>query len=168
MFNVRCSTFFLSPMNDLRYAFRQLLKNPGFTAVAVLTLALGIGANTIVFSVVNALMFRPLPFANPDELFAIRHKDPKGDLLDYGLDYWKFRELRAHPCHSADLIAFGYLYVKWAGSDREREVRGEIVSGNYFSALGITAAVGRTFSVEEDQTPGAHPVAVVSHRFWQQ
>src|SRR5436309_16035819 len=61
-------------MNDLKFASRQLLKNPGFTAVAVLTLALGIGANTIVFSVVNALMFRPLPLANPDELFASRHK----------------------------------------------------------------------------------------------
>jgi len=155
-------------MNDLRFAFRQLLKNPGFTAVAVLTLALGIGANTIVFSVVNALMFRPLPFENPDELFAIRHKNPKGELSDYGLDYSKVRELRAHPCQSAELIAFGYLYLKWAGNDREREVRGEIVSGNYFSTLGIPAAAGRTFSTEEDQTPGAHPVAVVSHRFWQQ
>src|SRR2546428_12153819 len=77
------------------------------------------------------------------------------------LDYSKVRELRAHPCQSPELIAFGYLYLKWAGNDREREVRGEIVSVNYFSTLGIPAAAGRTFSTEEDQTPGAHPVAGV-------
>src|SRR5437016_3578539 len=80
-----------------------------------------------------------LAIENPDEWFAIRHKNPKGELSDYGLDYWKFRELRAHSCQSAELIAFGYLYLKWTGNDREREVHGEIVSGNYFSTLGIPA-----------------------------
>ncbi len=150
---------------DLRYGARMLLKQPGFTLIAVVTLALGIGANTTVFSLINAVVFRPRPVAQPEqlvELYSGRAQQPYHNSA-YP-DYLLFREQSEV---FTGLAAYGIRQFKLGGVDDVEEVWGEAVSGNYFDVLGVKAASGRTFLPDEDRTPGAHPVAVISHGLWQ-
>jgi predicted permease len=144
---------------DLKYAARMLAKNPGFTAVAVLTLALGIGANTAIFSVVNALLLRPLPLVHqPGELA----------YLSRSYSYPSYEFLRDHNAVFSGLFAQGGTMSLNLNAGGEPElVTGELVTANFFSVLGTPAARGRTFLPEEDHNPGAHPVAVLSHGLWQ-
>jgi len=156
-------------MNDLKFAVRQLLKNPGFTAVAVLTLALGIGANTAIFSVVNAVLLRPLPFKDPDKLVAVWERYPeKGN----------FRNLTA-PANFADwksqnevfegIAAFDTFYmraVNLSGGMEPERVSAVTVSANLFDVLGIRPFLGRSFAAD-DEIPGQHEVVIVSHSLWQ-
>ena len=153
-------------LQDLRYAFRHLARNPGFTAVAVLSLAIGIGANTALFGVVNAVFIRDYPFHEPDELVriftAVRGRDPHGstaypDVLD-------MRDL------DDVFSAVGTFDVFFSGVDLEDEtvrVIGETLSQELVSTLGIEAAVGRTFLPEEDETPGTHAVVMLGYGFWE-
>ncbi len=153
-------------MNDLKFAFRMLMKNPGFTAVVVLTLALGIGANTAIFSAVDRLLVRPLCVERPGNLATVGF-DAGGNLGEefcYPI-YRAYRE--ANSCFTG-LIAYRPLSLNVAADERAERIEGMVISGNYFSVLGVTPAVGRTFLPEEDQTPGTHPVAVISHRLWRQ
>ncbi|HEX8091373.1 MAG TPA: ABC transporter permease [Blastocatellia bacterium] len=152
-------------LQDLRYGFRMLIKRPGFTAVAVLSLALGIGANTAIFSFVNAVLLRPLPVAAPDELmfvFSGRAESPYSvsSYPDY-VDYRDRNEV------FSGLAAYSGLSVSMATGDEAEAVSGAIVSGNYFDVLGVKFAQGRAFLPEEDQTPGERPVAVISYKLWQ-
>ncbi len=153
--------------NDLRYAFRQLLKNPGFTAVAVLTLALGIGANTAVFSLVDAILLRPLSgVADSDRLVAVYTSDYSS--TRYGTSsYPDYVDYRDRSEAFSGLAAYVDMSVNLrAGSETER-AQGALVSGNYFLVLGVNTRLGRPLLPEDDKNLGAHPVAVVSYEAWQ-
>ena len=149
---------------DLRYGFRVLRASPGFTAVAVLSLALGIGANTSIFSVVNAALLRPLPVTDPDRLMFVYN----GSVTDpYSVSsYPDYVDYRDKNEVFSDLLTYSSITMSARADEQTDLLSGSIVSGNFFDALGVRAALGRTFLPEEDATPGTHPVAVISHGLW--
>jgi putative ABC transport system permease protein len=155
---------------DLRYALRGLLKSPGFTGAAVLSLAIGIGANTAIFSLVDAVLLRQPPVDDPDRLVGLHTFNshaPYGNPYSWTFfgDYLYYRD---HNDVFSGLIAFcQYREVPMRQGEQVESVRAEVVSGNYFSVLGVKAFLGRAFFSEEDKTPGTHPVAVVSYSLWQ-
>jgi putative ABC transport system permease protein len=151
---------------DLLYGVRMLRKKPGFTAVAVLTLALGIGANTAIFSVVNAVLLRPLPYAQPDELVAIYNTI--GGETRWSLSPRAYLNLKSHDSISTDVAALsnkGWPANFTNGGEPER-LQGFQVSANLFPLLGIAPQQGRAFLSEEDR-PGKNRVVVLSHELWQ-
>src|SRR5262249_31520305 len=159
---------------DLRYGARMLVKQPGFTLIAVLTLALGIGVNTALFTVFDAFMLKPLPVKDPDSLVSFSGVDRNGgrrQLFSY-LDYLDYRDrnttLTELVAWSKTAIALGEAQVGRDNLSVEEanHIFGEIVSANYFAALGAEMDLGRGFLPEEDRTPGASPVIVLSHQFW--
>jgi putative ABC transport system permease protein len=150
---------------DLRYSFRMLLKSPGFTAVAVLSLALGIGANTSIFSLVNALLLRALPVSEPDRLVYLFNGSRNSPYSTSS--YPDYVDYRDHNEVFSDLAAFSNISVSLASPDQTDLITGSIVSGDFFPMLGVGAQVGRTLLPDDDKTPGAHPVAVISHNLWQ-
>src|SRR5947207_3734791 len=156
-------------MNDLKFAFRQLLKHPGFTTVAVLTLALGIGINLMLFAFFNVLLFRPRPVRAPYELWAIRPANGNGQPLDYGVNLCRpyYDEIRRNNRLFDGIIGYATVTPKFRTQDGAEMVTASLVSGEYFNFLGVVPAQGRAFSAEDDK-PGASRVAVLSHRFWQQ
>src|SRR5689334_18248156 len=149
---------------DIRYGVRMLLKKPGFTLVAVLTLALGIGANTAIFGVINAVILRPLPYAEPERIIRMYGKFSQGnrastsppDFLDYRAQNRTFEEFAAFLSHSFNLTG---------GAEPER-IFGADVTTNFFQALGIKPVRGRSFTPEEEQE-GRAQVAVISESLWQ-
>ncbi|HZI94751.1 MAG TPA: ABC transporter permease, partial [Patescibacteria group bacterium] len=153
---------------DLRYGVRMLARDPGFTIVAVLALALGVGANTSIFSLVNAFFLRPLPVEDPSSLAWVTAREPETartinpSYPDY-LDYIESDEGRQV---FSGLAAYHNAPFALAGDGQPERVQGQIVSGNYFAVLGVKAALGRVFTAAEDQVPGAAPVAVISHGLW--
>ena len=149
-------------IKDLRFGIRGLLKRPGFTAIAVLTLALGIGANTAIFSVVNATLMQPLPVHDPERLVFV-FNGPAGSVFSYP-DY---AALRDQNNVFDGLLAWGGIAASLNSNDQTDLVNGAIVTGNFFEVLGVRAQLGRTISSEDDKTPGAHPVAVISQGLWQ-
>jgi len=148
--------FFETLLYDLRFAARMLRKNPGFTLVAVLTLALGIGANTAIFSVVNAVLLRPLPYAHPQELITLRSFNSWPDLYDIQQQSRSLEKIGAYANWQFDLL----------GNGEPEQVQASLVSLDLFDTLGVPPALGRTFSTTDDQLNGAR-VAVVSYGFWQ-
>src|SRR6266550_3327922 len=154
-------------VQDVKYSVRVLLKSRGFTAVAILTLALGIGANAAIFSLVNAVLVRPLPVEEPDKLVEIFTSSSSGDPWSRS-SYPDYLDLREQKNTFSGVIAYSNIpfNLSTGGGEAER-VNGAIVSGNYFSVLGVPSYLGRAFLADEDQTPGAKPVAVISHRLWQ-
>ncbi len=154
-----------SLIKDLRYGARMLLNNPGFTAVSVLSLALGIGINTTIFSVINAVMLRPLPVMEPDQLVEVYTSDSEG--YPYStFSYPDYRDVRAESDVFSGLIAGELTFYHFSREDVTEMVFGEVVTGNYFDVLGIQASLGRMFRPEEDRIPGTHPVTVLGHGFW--
>ena len=149
-------------IKDLRFGIRSLLKRPGFTAIAVLTLALGIGANTAIFSVVNATLMQPLPVHDPERLVFV-FNGPSGSVFSYP-DY---AALRDQNNIFDGLLAWGGIGASLNSNDQTDLVNGAIVSGNFFEVLGVRARLGRAISSDDDKTPGAHPVVVISDRLWQ-
>jgi predicted permease len=151
-------------LQDLRFAFRVLRKSPGFTAVAVITLALGIGANTAVFSIVYGVIFRPLPYPQPQQIVQLTESSPRGtDEEDVTSQELQFLEQRS----SAFQYLAGYTvqgYNLGAGSKTER-IKGLPVSADYFHVLGIKPFLGRDFLPEENRGAGAH-VAILSYGIW--
>lgn len=145
---------------DLRYAFRRLKNNVGFTTVAVLSLALGIGANTAIFSLVNATLLKRLPVEHPEELAYVIGGSG-------AMSYPDFSEIRANGTVFTALAAWGGITGSLGVGEESNLVVGAIVTGNYFSVLGVKAALGRVITENDDRTPGAHPVAVISHHLWQ-
>ena len=165
-------------LQDFRYALRQLRKAPGFTLTAVLTLALGVGANAAIFSLINAILLRSLPVGNPGQLYRIGDNDNccvwGGLQADWGLfSYPLYEYLRDHTPQFESIAAFQSwgglaLSVHPAGSDAPTQTQyGEFVSGNYFSTLGVPAFAGRMMTAADDHK-GAAPVVVISYRLWQQ
>src|SRR6267154_2431210 len=159
---------------DVRYALRILRKSPGFAAVAVLTLALGIGANTAIFTVINAVMLRALPVQRPQQLVTVGDPakvyswgtgTPRTDAFSYPL----YREVRDHNDVFSSLLAssnLGNLRITIEGGPET--VRGRLVTENYFQTLGVEALRGRTFMPDENRIPGGDPFLVISYGYWQQ
>jgi putative ABC transport system permease protein len=148
---------------DLRYGVRTLAANPGFTATAVLSLALGIGANTAIFSIINALMLRSLPVPDPQTLVQIEESG------NPGLTNPLWEQIRDHQPGFAGALAFDSDRFDLSDGGESRFAEGLYVSGSYFQVLGVPAAMGRTFTTEDDRHGGgtAGPVAVISYSFWQ-
>jgi len=151
--------------NDIRYALRVLGKSPGFTAVVVLSLALGIGANTAIFNLFNAFLLRPMPVDQPDRLVAIYASTPSARAED--MSYWQMLDLRKQDTGLSDLIGFTGYPASVTDGDKPEAIWSEIVTGNYFSGLGVRPAIGRGFLPDEDRVPGERPVCVISSKFWQ-
>src|SRR6266516_3293283 len=158
-------------MSDLRFAFRQLLKNTGFAAAAVLTLALGIGANTAIFTVINALLLRSLPLSNPEELMQVVTRSGSSDVNSFSDPFYKMLRDDGHSL--SGLFAAGgvgerdQLIVPGAGDAETEFVHGQAVSGNFFSVLGVSAMIGRTLTPADDQAGDPQAVVVISHSFWE-
>ncbi len=159
---------------DVRYGARMLAKNPGFTLIAMLTLALGIGANTAIFSVLNQILLRKLPVRDPNELVLLRSPGPKqGHVWSDGDDseifsYPLYKGLSGNTSVFNGVIACYQFSASLADNGRTDRAYGELVSGNYFQTLGVRASLGRPLTPEDDQVPGAHPVVVLSHGYWTQ
>jgi putative ABC transport system permease protein len=151
---------------DLRYGLRMLLKNPGFTLIAVLTLALGIGANTAIFSVVNVLLFKPLPYPGSERLMQLYKFNTAREREYPQWEYPKFEMLRDQNRLFDLVAAFQDTSATITGDEEPERVNFEFVSASYFPLLGLSPVIGRTFSAEEDRTPGAHPVAVIGNGLW--
>lgn len=157
--------FFETLAQDLRFAVRILRKNPGFATVVVLTLGLGIGANTAMFSLVDALMLRQLPVARPQELVRLRTIVPRGS--DDNFSYSAFQQFRDRGTRVGDIIAASVTRSIRATVDGEGEVLNrKTVSGNYFAVLGVRAVAGRTLTAGDDNFGAGPAVTVVSHRYW--
>jgi putative ABC transport system permease protein len=152
---------------DLRYALRNLARNPGFAAVAILSLALGIGANTAIFTIFNTILLRPLPYPQPGRLVAIQEIVPK--LASFGpalpANAWHFREWRQQNHSFRQLAPLSGLNFALTSAGEPERVNGARVSASLFPMLGIQAALGRTFREDEDQ-PGHDHVVVISDRLW--
>ena len=164
---------------DLRYALRQLRKSPGFAAVAVLTLALGIGANTAIFSLLNAVLLRELPIREPQQLTLLGKGTWRGSQDDLPDRSWQlfsypfFREFRQRNEAFSDVATIDSILFTTHGrvgeSSSLEKVAVELVSGTYFNVLGVSVnpVFGRVLTEADDRIPGGHPVAVASYSWWQ-
>ena len=150
-------------LHDFRYALRVLRKNPGFTAVAILTLAIGIGANTAIFSVVNAVLLRPLPFRDPGSLCLVTERMPAIPVL--GPSWLNFQDWRTQS-RSFELAAARNTTMTITGAGDPERLQAQQASSALFPLLGITALRGHTFTPEEDRA-GAAPVVLLGYGFWQ-
>ena len=153
---------------DIRYALRMLTKNPVFAGVVVLTLALGIGANAAIFSLLDQVLLQTLPVASPDQLAVLSVYGPKEEPGKPGtFSYPMYRDLRDRNSVFSGMIARGGVQMNVSYGDQTERVRGELVSGNFFEVLGVRPWAGRLFTQDDDRTPSAHPVAVLSYNFWE-
>ncbi len=152
---------------DIRYAFRRMAKNPGFTAIAILSLALGIGANTAIFSIVSTFLMGGVPMRAPEELVEIYTSDG-----DQGYPYSisshpDLRDLRERTDLFSGVVGYEGFLSRYETAETTQPVMGELVTHDLFSVLGIEPALGRFFVPEEGQTVGTHPVVVLGHSFWE-
>jgi putative ABC transport system permease protein len=155
-----------STFQDLRYAARMLLKKPGFTSIAVITLALGIGANTAIFSVVNAVLLRPLPFQNPQQLFTLWESTPKLGIEQNSPAAGNYLDWQAQNRVFAQMAIYNpYRKFNLTYEDQPERIEGAAVSASLFAVLGVGAAQGRVFVAEEEQ-PGRDRVVIISHGLW--
>src|SRR5262245_19645145 len=153
---------------DFKHAIRRLRRSPGFALIVVLTLGLGVGANAAIFSLMDQVLIRPLPVRQPSELVLL---DGPGAFQgrtfnEMTFSYPMYKDFRdRNEVFSGVLARFPtQMTVVWKG--QPERVDGELISGNYFEILGVTPAVGRVFNAADDRTPGAHPVAILSHGYW--
>jgi predicted permease len=154
-------------LQDLRYAVRMLAKSPGFTAVAVLTLALGLSVNIVVFSIVSVMFFKPLPVKSPEQLVLVLQKTPEWP-MPHGNSWLEYQDFKLRVDAFTDMLALFFMpaHISAPGKHPDRTWI-EAVSGNYFSMLGIEPAHGRLFLPGEGEKPGADPIIVLSHNYWQ-
>jgi putative ABC transport system permease protein len=153
-------------MNDLRFALRQLRKSPSFTAIAVLTLALGIGANTAIFSVVHAVLLAPLPYPADHEIIAIQSRNVQQNLANQGFAPVAFREFQKQATSFQHVAASRYNYLTLTRGEKPTQLTDGIVTEHYFDVLGVKALIGRTFT-PEDAAGGAKPTVVLTYAIWQ-
>src|SRR5215470_13023829 len=148
-------------LRDARISLRRLLKAPGFTSVAVLSLALGVGANTAVFSLVNTIVMRPLPVEGPERLVSVNNTSEKKELSVFPtLSYPAYKDYRDRNDVLEGLIAYRLAPVSLSHDGVNERLWGYLATGNYFETLGVKPHLGRLFTPKDDLTPGAHPVAV--------
>ncbi|PYM08410.1 MAG: hypothetical protein DMF15_08650, partial [Verrucomicrobia bacterium] len=158
---------------DFRFAVRMLRKSPGFTAVAILTLALGIGANTAIFSLTDQILLRELPVPHPEQLFILRSPGPNhghtwGD-VDQGaqsFSYPMYKDLRERATVFSGLLACRRITVNVSGHGETQAVHADLISGNFFQTLEVQPALGRLFTSSDETAPGANTVAVLSYSYW--
>ena len=168
--DMRSVSFVENLGQDLRYAIRMLRKSPGFTAVVVLSLALGIGANTAIFSLIDALLLRTLPVRNPQQLVVLRPMNKRGE--EVGFSYPLFVQVRDRGQVFSGILASANgagsreMIRSEPGSGAEKAIV-QLVSGEYFQLLGVNAFMGRVLTPADDRIPGAHPLAVISYAFWE-
>jgi len=151
---------------DFRYGFRQLRQNPGFTVVAVLTLALGIGANLALFGILNEMLLRPKAVARPQELWAVEPADAAGQPIYANICRPFYEAFRREGRVFQGIIGYAGIMPRLRTEEGTDPILAELVSGDYFSFLGVVPVLGRGFLPEEDAQAGAHTVAVISHTFW--
>src|SRR6185503_10640090 len=152
---------------DLRYGARMLVKKPGFTLIAVVTLALGIGANTAIFSVADKLLLRSLPVKDPQQLALVSGETVNPKFQNNLFSYSDYLDYRANNEVFSGLLAFNQTTVKLGTGEQSDKLGLEQVSGNYFDVLGVAAAQGRVIRDEDNRNEDAHPIAVISHSCWQ-
>src|ERR1035441_5599666 len=153
-------------MNDFRYALRTLRRSSGVAAVAITSLALGIGATSAIFSFTNAVILRSLPVQKPNELVLLRYASKKGNIFDT-MGNQDYRALRDAPEVLTGLAAVSSTKINLASEEAAERIPGELVSGNYFPLLGVRPRIGRLIAPEDDRDLGGHPVCVVSSGLWQ-
>lgn len=157
---------------DARYAIRMLIKNPGFSAIAILSLALGIGANTTIFTVVNAILLHPLPVKEISRLVEVDTVDSKtrvtaANFTKLGMSYPNFQDYaRENQVFTGLVCIAGPFPLTWSGGSEPKQVLGQMVTANYFEVLGLTPKLGRFFLPDEDSKQGGNSVAVVSYALW--
>jgi len=151
---------------DLRFALRTLLKSPGFAVVAVVCIAIGIGANTTVFSIVNAVLLRPFPYADPDQIVVVHETQPKNDVDRAALSYLDYQDLREQSRSFSEIAAYTERSVTFTGSEEAERVMGASISGNLFSLLGVKPLLGRNYFRGDEDRPGAPGVVLLSHEIW--
>jgi predicted permease len=152
-------------VQDIRIALRMLAKNPGFSMVVVLTLALGIGANTAVFSIVNSFLFNPLPVRDAGRLIVVAYHDPQLSFA-HQVSNPDFQDFQAHSDVTSDMTAFLVNFAGLSGDNRSERILVTYAKGNYFSSLGVQPALGRLFLPSEGEVPGADPIIVLGHSYW--
>src|SRR4051812_47851325 len=153
-------------LQDIRFGWRQLLKRPIFTALALISMALGIGANTTIFSLLETVLLRPLPVHEPSQLIAVDGTLPNG--VDFTLQsYLNYKDYRDRSRSFDGLLAYRFVVASLSHNGVNERAWGFDVSGNYFDVLGVKPALGRAFLPEEDRTPDSHPVVVLSYASWQ-
>ncbi len=163
--SARAGAWTESVLQDLRFAFRMLRKNPGFAAIAILTLALGIGANTAIFSVIRGVLLQSLPFHDASQIVMLRGTvagQPTGSV-----SYPDYLDFRARNASLQDVGAYTTLDLVLGSSDHSERIRGEMASETYFPVLGVSPMMGRTFLPEENKTLGSGAVAVIGYGLWQ-
>jgi putative ABC transport system permease protein len=154
-------------LQDLRYALRQLRKKPGFTLTAVVTLALGIGANVTIFSIVNGIILRPLPVPHPEQITVLAAQQQGAPVGVYFLSYPELVDFRKQADAYSDLFAYGVDLQGLSADNRADHFLASHVTGNYFSALSLKPALGRLFLPGEGETPGSEAVVVIGYSYWQ-
>src|ERR1051325_9043219 len=153
-------------LNDLRYGAKMLWKTKGLTVVAVISLAIGIGANSAIFSLLNSLLLRPRPVSPPEQLVELYVSE--GEQQPYSsTSYPSYVDLRDHNDVLSGLAAYGIRQFTFGDANQVEQIWGEAVARIYFEVLGVTAQKGRTFSADEDVVPRRNPVAVISQSLWQ-
>src|SRR6266481_5351326 len=153
-------------LHDIRFGFRQLIKQPGFAALAIISMALGIGANTSIFSLVDTALLRPLAVKEPSQLVELYGTLHNG--ADWSLQtYPNYKEYRDRSTVFSGLFVYRVVVSSLTVNKSSQRVWGYLVSGNYFDVLGVNPMLGRAFLPEEDRTPDSHPVAVISYNCWQ-
>ncbi len=154
--------------HEIRYALRQLRLSPGFTAAAVLSLALGIGANTAIFTLLDQLLLRNLPVPHPEQIVGLTWEGQHygANMVGDSLSYPAYRDFRDRNQVFSGVLCRFRLPLSVAYPGQTELVDGELVSGNYFDVLGKSAAIGRVFTPQDDRVPGGHPLAVLSHAYW--
>jgi len=159
--------FFEILWQDLRFGARQLVRSPGFTFVAVISLALGIGANAVIFSLVSTCLLRPLPVAHPEQVFAIYQGQRNDPSYSQSMSYPNYKDLRDRNQVLSAMAVYRFAPMSLSHNGANERVWGYLVSENYFHLLGVRPFIGRTFLPEEGSVPNAHPVAVLSYGCWQ-
>jgi hypothetical protein len=153
-------------LQDLRFALRQMLKAPGFTSAAVIVLALGIGANTAVFSVVYGVVFRPRGYAKPAEIVQLFSQSKTQPDTFRGFSYPTYRDIREQNTVFSDVLAHTVALVGIGEKGETRRTFAQVVTSNFFAVMGVSPAQGRTFLPDEETLGKPAHVAVVSHRYW--
>src|SRR5437868_7602288 len=152
-------------MTDLRFAFRMLIKTPGFSVVAFLAIALGLGVNTSIFGIVNTLLLKQLPIGHSDQVVQIYTMDPHLQGRSPNA-YLNFVDYAKQNTVFSSMAAYTFAPMGMTRSNETINVLGQLVSGNYFDLLEVRPALGRAFLPEEDTTPNGHPVAMLNYKFW--
>jgi predicted permease len=154
-------------LSDLKFALRQLAKSPGFSAVAIIALALGIGANTAIFSIINSIFLEPLPYPEPSRLVQLTSSLPEKDINNFGFSLPRFKAVQEGQTVFSEFALSIFTGFTVTGRGDPAQVQGILVSANYLPTLGVQPLHGRNFSAEEDR-PGGAPVVLLSHNYWKQ